>query len=300
MEEVVSRGDYDASLIGNRVVLPASFTGGRSYMFNNCQDVMAICKKFGYPDLFLTFTCNPKWVEIQCHLSKSGNQAVYRPDICCRVFHIKLEQMMADFKSGKFFGTVIAGMYTIEFQRRGLPHEYILLWLDPRDKLEFPDERIYPKLYASVTSFMIHGPCGFARPNSPCMKDRRCTKFYPKKFVSRTSFDERGYPVYRRRDLGYKVLKKDVELDNRSVVPYNPMLIMKHNAHINIEYCNKSNCIKYMLKYITKGVDRVTATLKMNDEECVDEIQQYHDCRYLSPSESIWRIFKYDIHKRWP
>lgn len=191
-------------------------------------------------------------------------------------------------------------MYTIEFQRRGLPHEYILLWLDPRDKLEFPDERIYPKLYASVTSFMIHGPCGFARPNSPCMKDRRCTKFYPKKFVSRTSFDERGYPVYRRRDLGYKVLKKDVELDNRSVVPYNPMLIMKHNAHINIEYCNKSNCIKYMLKYITKGVDRVTATLKMNDEECVDEIQQYHDCRYLSPSESIWRIFKYDIHKRWP
>jgi hypothetical protein len=203
-------------------------------------------------------------------------------------------------------------MYTIEFQKRGLPHAHILLWLDPRDKLEsadsvnsvicaeLPDERIYPRLYASVTSFMIHGPCGLARPNSPCMKDRRCTKFYPKKFVSRTSFDERGYPVYRRRDLGFKVLKKDVELDNRSVVPYNPTLLMKYNAHINIEYCNKSNCIKYLFKYITKGVDRVTATLKMDDEECVDEIQQYYDCRYLSPSESIWRIFKFDIHKRWP
>jgi hypothetical protein len=75
---------------------------------------------------------------------------------------------------------------------------------------------------------------------------------------------------------------------------------MKYNAHVNIEYCNKSNYIKYLFKYITKGVDRVAATLKMYDEEFVDDIQQYDDCRYLSPSESIWRIFKSDIHKRWP
>lgn len=115
MEEAVSRGDYDASLIGNRDVLPASFTGGRRYMVNNCQDAMAICKKFGYPDLFLTFTCNSRWMQIQRHLSKSSNQAVYRPDICCRVFHIKLEQMMADFKSRKVFGRVIVGVYLLFF-----------------------------------------------------------------------------------------------------------------------------------------------------------------------------------------
>jgi hypothetical protein len=68
IEEAVSRGDFVASSIGARIVLPSSFTGGRRYMFNNCQDAMAICKKFGYPDLFLTFTCNPKWPEIQRHL----------------------------------------------------------------------------------------------------------------------------------------------------------------------------------------------------------------------------------------
>jgi hypothetical protein len=77
-------------------------------MFNNCQDAMAICKKFGYPDLFLTFTCNPKWPEIQRHMDKSHNQSIYRPDICCRVFKIKLDQMMADFRKGEFFGRVIA------------------------------------------------------------------------------------------------------------------------------------------------------------------------------------------------
>jgi hypothetical protein len=84
------------------------------------------------------------------------------------------------------------------------------------------------------------------------MKDRKCSKFYPKKFVARTSFDPTGYPVYRRRDSGVTVLKKDALLDNRSVVPYNPKLIMKYQAHVNIEYCNKSNSIKYLFKYINK------------------------------------------------
>jgi hypothetical protein len=132
------------------------------------------------------------------------------------------------------------------------------------------------------------------------MKDHCCSKFYPKKFVNHTSFDPNGYPVYRRRNMGFTVTKKEKVLDNRSVVPYNPKLIMKYQAHVNIEYCNKSNCIKYLFKYINKGVDRVTATLQKCDEECVDEIQQYYDCRFLSPSESIWRIFAYKIHFRWP
>ncbi|XP_045820117.1 uncharacterized protein LOC123913423 [Trifolium pratense] len=313
IEEAVSRGDFVASSIGSRIVLPSSFTGGRRYMFNNCQDAMAICKKFGYPDLFLTFTCNPKWPEIQRHMAKSGNYSVYRPDITCRVFQMKLNLMMADFRKGQFFGRVVASMYTIEFQKRGLPHAHILLWLDPQDKLttaaaidsvicaELPDKKLFPKLYSTVTNFMIHGPCGNGFTESPCMKDHhRCSKFYPKKFVSHTSFDPSGYPIYRRRDSGHTVIKKEAILDNRSVVPYNPKLMMKYQAHVNIEYCNKSNCIKYLFKYINKGVDRVTATLHKSDDECVDEIQQYYDCRFLSPSESIWRIFAYKIHFRWP
>jgi hypothetical protein len=75
---------------------------------------------------------------------------------------------------------------------------------------------------------------------------------------------------------------------------------MKYQAHVNIEYCNKSNSIKYLFKYINKGVDRVTATLENRDDECVDEIQQYYDCRFISPSESIWRIFAFKIHNRYP
>jgi hypothetical protein len=113
IEEAVERGDIFASSVGSRIVLPSSFTGGRRYMFNNCQDAMSICRKFGYPDLFLTFTCNPKWPEIQRHMDKSHNYPIYRPDISCRVFQIKLNQMMADFRSGKFFGRIIASKLNI-------------------------------------------------------------------------------------------------------------------------------------------------------------------------------------------
>jgi hypothetical protein len=201
-------------------------------------------------------------------------------------------------------------MYTIEFQKRGLPQSHILLWLDSRDKLqsseaidsvicaELPNKDLFPKLYSAVCNYMIHGPCGLANRSCPCMKDNHCSKYYPKKFVNHTSFDPSGYPIYRRRDFGLTVTKNDVVLDNRSVVPYNPKLLMKYQAHVNIEYCNKSNCIKYLFKYINKGVDRVTATLRNRDQETVDEIQQYYDCRFLSPSESIWRIFAFQIHNR--
>ncbi|XP_071695650.1 uncharacterized protein [Rutidosis leptorrhynchoides] len=47
-----------------RIILSSSFTGGARYMHQNYLDAMAIVRAYGYPDLFITFTCNPKWLEI--------------------------------------------------------------------------------------------------------------------------------------------------------------------------------------------------------------------------------------------
>ncbi|XP_057730233.1 uncharacterized protein LOC130945543 [Arachis stenosperma] len=313
----MQHGDTEASSIGTRVILPSSFTGGRRYMFNNCQDAMAICKHFGYSDLFMTMTCNPNWSEFQRYTSVDGIPIVERPDISCQVFHAKVKCLLEDLKSGVFFGPLNAGMYTIEFQKRGLPHAHILLWLDGRSRLqsseiidelicaELPNPAKYPLLYDVVTKFMIHGPCGQLRFNFPCMQDGRCSKFYPKQFVNETYFDQEGYPIYKRCDLGVTYKTYGVEVDNRFVVPYNPLLLMKYRAHINLEFCNKSNVIKYLFKYVNKGPDRITATLSNSNignqhSHAIDEIREYFDCRYLSPCESIWRLFVYDIHHRWP
>lgn len=206
-------------------------------------------------------------------------------------------------------------MYTVEFQKRGLPHAHILLWLDGEHKLvtskdidkvisaEIPHPNLYPNLHNTVASFMMHGPCGDAKKNSPCMKGRRCTKYFPKKHQSSTYIDEDGYPSYKRRDTGVVVSKGGVKLDNRSVVPYNPYLLMRYKAHVNVEYCNKSNAIKYLFKYVNKGPDRshikiTNGSSISHQEEPIDEIKRYYDCRYLSPSEAAWRIYAFDIHQK--
>jgi len=112
LQEVVNKGETHPSSIGKHVVLPASFIGGMRYMFNNCQDAMAICKRYDYPDLFITITCNVNWPEILDFVKSRGLTASDRPDIVCRVFKMKLDQMMTNFKKNNFFGKVNAGTQT--------------------------------------------------------------------------------------------------------------------------------------------------------------------------------------------
>nr|CDJ83292.1 uncharacterized protein LOC100903664 [Haemonchus contortus] len=47
-----------------RIILPSSFPGSPRAMVQSYQDAMAIVAKYGKPDLFITFTCNPAWREI--------------------------------------------------------------------------------------------------------------------------------------------------------------------------------------------------------------------------------------------
>ncbi len=55
------------------------------------------------------------------------------------------------------------------------------------------------------------------------MKKGKCEKGFPKAFRDTTSEDEKGFPLYRRRNTGTfkKMVKgKDVPVDNRWIVPY--------------------------------------------------------------------------------
>ncbi|XP_058732948.1 uncharacterized protein LOC131604533 [Vicia villosa] len=298
--------------IGKRVVFPSSFVGGRRFMDQLYYDGMAICSKVGFPDLFITFTCNPNWPEIQRVLGPLHLKPQDRPDIISRVFKIKFDQLLTDLTKKGVLGKVLAYMYTIEFQKRGLPHAHILIFLHPSNKYpgpedidkiisaEVPDPETHPRLYSLVKAHMVHGPCGLANPKTPCTKDGRCTKFYPKKFQPTTIVDQEGYPVYRRRDNKHTIEKNGLIFHGGHVVPHNPSLLLKYEVHINMEWCNQSTSIKYLFKYINKGSDRISAIIQGQDRNNVDEIKQYLDCRYISPSESCWRIFSYSIHGRKP
>ena len=161
--------------IGRKVILPSTHIGSPRFMIQLYQDAMAIVREFGKPDLFITFTLNPNTPEIQNELLEH-QKANDRPDILVRVFNEKLKRFKEDIINKSVFGRVIAYVYTIEFQKRGLPHCHLLLILHNEDKLrtaqdfdsvvsaEIPDRRLYPQAFDTVTKHLIHGPCGVLNP----------------------------------------------------------------------------------------------------------------------------------------
>jgi hypothetical protein len=106
-----SLGDT-APKTGKRVVLPSSFVGSKRYMDQLYFDGMAISAAVGFPDLFITFTCNPNWPEITRLLARQNLKSHDRPDIITRVFKIKLNELLTDLTKRHVLGKVVACKFT--------------------------------------------------------------------------------------------------------------------------------------------------------------------------------------------
>ena len=323
MDYVERRAEREEYCIGKVRILPSTWIGSQRAMKQAYQDAMAICGVFGKPTYFLTFTCNPKWEEITnniaCYQSASD-----RPDLVARVFNLKKNEIIDDIVKRKILGEVIARIHVIEFQKRGLPHCHMLIWIksdnvpttsEQMDKVicaEIPDKDTHPRLYHSVMKNMIHGPCGKnINKDSPCMDEDSCTKKFPKEFVAETDINTNGYPTYRRRNTGKtEVLKrgnKTYQVDNTWVVPYNPYLTLKYDCLINLEYCASITSVKYIFKYVYKGHDCVDIQTTIgevgegeNGKPTInwDEVSHFLDTRYVSAPEACWRLFKFPLSYR--
>ncbi|XP_071708941.1 uncharacterized protein [Rutidosis leptorrhynchoides] len=89
-------------------------------------------------------------------------------------------------------------LYTIEFQKRGLPHCHTLLWIKPSlrsyqpqdvDRFisaELPDPDRDPDGFRVVSDMMMHGPCGLLNKKAPCMEELETTREF---FVPRNSLN---------------------------------------------------------------------------------------------------------------
>ncbi|XP_071687954.1 uncharacterized protein [Rutidosis leptorrhynchoides] len=104
--DALDRGDHYGSEVGSRTILPASFTGGPRYMYIHYLDALAICRVYGNPRFFITFTCNSKWPEIKRYLQKYSHlSANDRADIISRVFHMKVTLYVAILKEEELLGS---------------------------------------------------------------------------------------------------------------------------------------------------------------------------------------------------
>ncbi|GBP66704.1 hypothetical protein EVAR_79060_1 [Eumeta japonica] len=310
----------DVAEIGNHVILPSSYVGSPRHMQEYIQDALTFVREYGRPCLFITFTCNPKWPEITS-LLLPGQNAIHRHDITARVFRQKLKSLISFITKSHVFGPTRCWMYSVEWQKRGLPHAHILVWfidkirpeeIDSIISAEIPDPSTDQLLFDIVTTNMIHGPCGTLNSSSPCMADGKCTKNFPKDFTNDTVTNVDGYPIYRRRNpenggqsFIKNIINTDIDIDNRWVVPYSPLLSKTYNAHINVEFCSSVKSIKYICKYVHKGSDMAVFRVENTNVNAPpvnknDEITLYQIGRYISSNEAAWRIFGFPIHERDP
>ena len=75
-------------------------------------------------------TANPKWPEI-IHSLFPSQTATDRPDTVSWVFEQKKKTLLKLIDNG-FFGATVAHIHTIEFQKRGLSHIHLLIFLHPQ------------------------------------------------------------------------------------------------------------------------------------------------------------------------
>ncbi len=105
------------------------------------------------------------------------------------MFKIKLKELINDIHKKHIMGCTNVGIYVIECQKRGLPHAHIFIFFVENYKphiIEDVDHMISAELsnlktnklaHEMVARCMMHGPCGVAFPNAPCMEDGKCKKY---------------------------------------------------------------------------------------------------------------------------
>ena len=246
-----------------------------------------------------------------------GEQPQDRPDLCAGVFHLKLSALMDDLLKVTILGKVKAYVYTTEWQKRGLTHCHILLIMadeyKPRtpeiiDKVasaELPDEDTSPVLHNLVVRHMINGPCAWThQPNPPCMEQKgsmkTCTKAFPKAFMKTTLSQKTPSLSIGEGLLQMAAIPRPCKFKEQRIplsihmLFTQPLLLLRYQAHVNVEVVHSVQAVKDLYKYITKGQDHVILSVWDGNTET------YLNTRYISASEALWHIYGYEIHKKQP
>ncbi|GBN79693.1 hypothetical protein AVEN_148633-1 [Araneus ventricosus] len=129
------------------------------------QDAITYVRHGGKPSLFITYTFNPNCKEMTQNLT-NGQSKTDGHDFFARIFRQKLIKFMNALVKGQVFGSVKHWLYSIEWQKRELPHSHILIWLtntlrpnqiDDIISAEISNPSTDKNLYDIVIKNMVHG-----------------------------------------------------------------------------------------------------------------------------------------------
>ena len=305
--------------------LYASYPRGKRARIQDLNDSLALKARLGCPDYFLTMTANPHWPEILREL-RPGERPCDRSDLVHRVFNLKMDQLERKLKENAL-GTYQAMVRVVEYQKRGLPHLHLLLWVSKEHKgkehkpsaaifdmavsCQLPDPETQEELYNLVSEQMMHTKCDTV-PSARCKVpgpdgNARCKQHYPKNFRDDTLATETGMYSYGMRPNNGRtsaVAEKDQERarklategkvhpscrDNRYVVSYNIVLLTQFMSHFNIEAVGSPVVIRYLFKYLFKDDEyaNVSVSAKDGEKNKTDECMSYLTGIHIGSLEAI-------------
>jgi len=209
-----------------------------------------------------------------------------------------------------------------EFQGRGLTHSHGLFIMKPQDTPSneqevdkiiwafYPDPEEFPELFNLVRTLMVHGPCD---DSSDCHKKQgKCKHGFPFEFRDYTDITGKR-PLYRRPNDGrgfYKNFKgKLISMDNRWVVPYNPVILLRYRGHVNIMYSPSTSACKYFYGYLLKGSygNRVNVSIVQKNQNRPpgepydhDEVKEFKEMKHMGAYEAHYYIMAYSQAHMYP
>jgi len=163
--------EIEIRILGHGVILLSSFVGNAHNKFEIFQDSMAITHYFKHPDLFGIVNVNHEWLKFKTTLFLRP-KVVDWPNLVACVFKLKSQTLLHDILKIYILGQTVAHVYTIEFQKCGLPHMHFFVFFVIENKVvdvivlyhiicvEFPNPKTFHVCFNIILKTMVHSPCG--------------------------------------------------------------------------------------------------------------------------------------------
>ncbi|XP_024006634.1 uncharacterized protein LOC112083134 [Eutrema salsugineum] len=207
-------------------------------------------------------------------------------------------------------------MYNIEFQKRGLPHAHMVVFLKPESKLptgedidrfisaEIPDKDLDPILYENVGDLMIHGPCDLlkrfrAHVNVEWCNQTRSIKYLFKyinkgpDYIRAAIEDEDGNPVISQDEVEQHYNCRYISPYESSwmllKIPtqYRSMAVMQLSFHLSgKQMCiyHEGESVDQVLNKASAGQSQFLAWMEANKEHALAKELTYADF----PTKFVW------------
>ena len=189
------------------------------------------------------------------------------PDLCYRVYRVKLNLLLKHLKEDESFGKVISFVSVIDFRKRGLMHTNFVAFLD--EKFKFSTQKptnidnvilaeilsdTFPHLRELVLKHMIHYPCT-ENPTARCIRGGRCSKRLPKPFQSDTTFIEGDSYVSYGRTSTKEGGEANFSTGNVRVSGPWRSISLIHGSSLILLICSENLAIIWMLNYVFPKLD---------------------------------------------